>query len=138
MIRPFVAVTLCVFLTGWSYSPSLLAGQAEEPETKSASPAPEVEDAKSVNPDEKSVKVPSKYGRLPRYYGKLDLSDEQRTKVYAVQEEFGKQIDDLLRQLDALKSAREKKVKAILTASQKRMLTTHENAALAARAKPKE
>lgn len=83
----------------------------------------------------KSKQVKSKYARLPRYFGQLELSDDQRSEVYAVQEELGRKIDELLRQLDELKLERDDQLKGLLTTSQKRKLTSRQNAALAARIK---
>lgn len=61
-------------------------------------------------------------GRLPAQYGKLGLSAEQRTKVYSVQANYKKQIDELQKQIDALKTKEDTEVEAVLTADQKKKL----------------
>ncbi|NQV24724.1 MAG: hypothetical protein HQ518_10175 [Rhodopirellula sp.] len=61
-------------------------------------------------------------GRLPAQYGKLGLSDEQRDKIYGVQATYRKQIDDLQKQIDALKEKQDTEVQGVLTADQKKKL----------------
>lgn len=60
--------------------------------------------------------------RLPANYGKLGLTDAQKDKVYAAQEKYDKQIDDLEAQIKSLKAKRDAEVEAVLSAEQKKIL----------------
>ena len=69
------------------------------------------------------AKVASKpRGRLPQYYGQVGLSDKQRQQIYDVQASYGKQIDELQKQIDALEAKEETEVAAVLTPEQKTKL----------------
>lgn len=61
-------------------------------------------------------------GRLPAHYGKLGISSDQRAKIYGVQSTYKKQIADLQKQIDALKTKQNTEVQAVLTADQKKKL----------------
>lgn len=61
-------------------------------------------------------------GRLPAQYGKLGLSDEQRYEIYSVQANYRKQIDELQKQIDSLKTKQSSEIEAVLTADQKKKL----------------
>jgi len=63
-------------------------------------------------------------GRLPQYYGQIGLSEKQRTEIYGVQAKHRPQIQDLQKQLAALRAKEKEEVNAILTAEQKIGLTT--------------
>ena len=58
-------------------------------------------------------------GRLPNHYGKLELSPEQRDKIYKIQADYQPQIDSLKKQLDKLNKKRNTEYETILSASQK-------------------
>lgn len=76
--------------------------------------------------------------RLPNYYGQLDLTDEQKTKVYAVQDKYEGQIDALEKQIEDLKAKRAVESEAVLTADQKKkLLTAMEEAKAKGKAKKK-
>jgi len=59
--------------------------------------------------------------RLPPFYKNI-VSDEQRDKIFAVQEEYGPKIQELRRQLMALEKERDEKIDAILTPDQKKKI----------------
>lgn len=61
-------------------------------------------------------------GRVPPHYGKLNLTQEQKNKIYQVQASYKSQIDSLKKQLADLNSKRKAECKSVLTASQKTML----------------
>ena len=61
-------------------------------------------------------------GRLPAYYAQVGLSSKQRDGIYAVQAVYGKQIDELQKQIDALKEKEDAEVVAVLTPEQKTKL----------------
>jgi Spy/CpxP family protein refolding chaperone len=76
-------------------------------------------DAEKATP----AKVASKpRGRLPQYYGQIGLSDKQRQQIYDVQANYKKQIDELQKQIDALKAKEDAEVVAVLTPEQKKNL----------------
>lgn len=60
--------------------------------------------------------------RLPANYGKLNLSDEQKSKIYAVQAANKPKIDDLMAQLKALKEKEQEEIDAFLTPDQLKQL----------------
>lgn len=61
-------------------------------------------------------------GRLPNNYGKIGLSDVQRQKIYALQAQYGNQIDALVRQVEELRQKRDKDIEGVLTPEQKAQL----------------
>lgn len=61
-------------------------------------------------------------GRLPNHYGKLNLSTEQRTKVYQIQAGYKSQIASLRKQLVELSKKQNTECAAVLTATQKSTL----------------
>jgi Spy/CpxP family protein refolding chaperone len=62
-------------------------------------------------------------GRLPANFGKLDLTSEQRTRIYEIQGQYDQQIDALVAQLEEARDRRDTEVEAVLTADQKDQLT---------------
>lgn len=60
--------------------------------------------------------------RLPRYYGKVGIDDDQRARVYSIQERFDLQIGKLLEQLEALRADRDRQCLAVLTSAQQKQL----------------
>lgn len=60
--------------------------------------------------------------RLPDNYGKLNLSDEQKAKIYAVQAANQPKIAELNAQLKALKDQIQAEVDAVLTPDQLKLL----------------
>lgn len=61
-------------------------------------------------------------GRVPNYYGRLGLSDEQKTKIYAIQDKYSDQIESLQKQIADLRAKQDAEVAALLTDSQKKIL----------------
>jgi Spy/CpxP family protein refolding chaperone len=61
-------------------------------------------------------------GRVPNYYGRLGLSDEQKTKVYAIQDKYDDQIQALQKQIAEIRTKQEAEIAAVLTDSQKKIL----------------
>ena len=60
--------------------------------------------------------------RLPNNYAQLGLSEEQRQRIYALQAEYGKKIEDLEAQLAALREKRNQECEAVLTDVQRKKL----------------
>lgn len=61
-------------------------------------------------------------GRLPNLYGKLGVSEVQRERIYAIQGEYNAQIDELLAQVEELRTERETAMEAVLTNGQRQRL----------------
>ncbi len=76
-------------------------------------------------------------GRLPHYYAAV-VHDEQREKIYQIQEEYRPKIEALETQLKTLKKERDAKVAAVLTAEQRKQVEEAAAKAKANRAKPAE
>ncbi|WP_146434443.1 hypothetical protein [Blastopirellula retiformator] len=56
-------------------------------------------------------------GRLPNFYSQV-VTEKQRVEIYAIQGAYQDQLDELIRQVVAIKAERDAKVKATLTADQ--------------------
>ena len=61
----------------------------------------------------------AKNKQLPQNWGKLGLSDEQKKKIYALQDEYGPKIADLRKQIEDLTKKEREEMAAVLTAEQK-------------------
>lgn len=81
--------------------------------------------------DEPTTKIK---GKLPNYWGKIGLTDEQKQTIYKIQAKYGAEIDKLKAKMDELETTRDKEMKAVLTAEQKKAL----EAALLGKDKEKE
>src|SRR5207237_2447847 len=64
----------------------------------------------------------AKNRQLPQNYGKLGLSDDQKKKIYAIQDEYGPKIADLQKQIEELTKKRRDEMAALLTDDQKENL----------------
>jgi hypothetical protein len=71
----------------------------------------------SVGQEKAAEKKKSK-GTLPAYYADV-VSEEQRAKIYAIQEKYAKEIKDLNEQLAAVSKKRNDEIEALLTDEQK-------------------
>jgi hypothetical protein len=60
--------------------------------------------------------------RLPPNYGKIGLSEAQRKSIYAIQNKFEAQIEELEKKIAALKSQQAAEIEAVLTDEQKKAL----------------
>lgn len=128
MFRSLAAVVLSAMLAQWNLS---VAQDSAPTKTKPSQAAKSQDESPELIAKTKETtgtsKAKKRATRLPRYFGQLELSAEQRESAYSIQKEFKSQIDDLIRQIDLLKAEREKQLKAILSASQKRELTSLSN-----------
>jgi Spy/CpxP family protein refolding chaperone len=61
-------------------------------------------------------------GVLPQYWGKLGLTDDQKQEVYKVQAKYNAEIDKLEAKIKELKAARDREMKGVLTADQRKAL----------------
>lgn len=62
--------------------------------------------------------------RLPANYTKIGISEEQRKKIYEIQNSYGVQIAALQKQLADLRAKETAEVEAVLTPEQKKALQT--------------
>ncbi len=60
-------------------------------------------------------------GRLPPGYTVV-VTKQQRAKVYAIQDSYQKQLDDLQKQIAAIEAKRDSEIAALLTEEQKKIL----------------
>lgn len=60
--------------------------------------------------------------RLPAYYAKIGLSEAQRKSIYAIQNKFEAQIEELEKKIADLKSQQTAEIEAVLTDEQKKAL----------------
>jgi Spy/CpxP family protein refolding chaperone len=73
--------------------------------------------------DKKDTPKETPKGRaLPTHWGKLGLTDEQKSKVYSITGEYKTQIDDLQKQINALKKKEREALDGVLTDAQKAVL----------------
>ena len=56
---------------------------------------------------------------LPTYYGMIGVSDQQRTKLYAIQDSYEEKLEALRTQLKQLIRERDQKMETLLTPGQK-------------------
>ena len=95
-----------------------LTGLAQDtPPPEVPAPAPAASET-PVPVAEKKAAPKRNYRRLPLYFP-LIINKQQRSEVYRIQEEYGKQIAELEAQLRALRSERDEKVMNILTPEQR-------------------
>jgi Spy/CpxP family protein refolding chaperone len=62
-------------------------------------------------------------GQIPQGWGKLNLTAAQKADIYAIQSEFKPKVEKLRDELKKLEAEERKKMVAVLTAEQKKMLT---------------
>jgi hypothetical protein len=72
--------------------------------------------------DTKADPAPKTNHTLPADWKKLGLSDEQKKKIYAVEDDYGPKIAALQKQIDDLKNEEKTKRYAVLTEEQKKHL----------------
>lgn len=72
--------------------------------------------------DAPAAKVPAEAkarGRVPPHFAKLDLTSDQKTRIYAIQDQYEDRIDDLLAQIEELRVQRDSEVESVLSAGQR-------------------
>ena len=78
--------------------------------------------AKGKGEEKKAAKKAE--GRLPSNYGKVGLTDEQRKKVYDIQDRYEVEIKELEKKLADVKAKQAAEYEAVLTGNQKESLRT--------------
>jgi hypothetical protein len=103
--------TISTRLASWIILVSLavVLGAVEQSATAAEGPAP----VKKI--------LGRKGRRLPAHYAQV-VDEQQREKIYKIQEEYQPKIDALQKQIDALKKERDDKISALLTADQKKQV----------------
>jgi Spy/CpxP family protein refolding chaperone len=62
--------------------------------------------------------------RLPAGYGKLELTDEQKEKIFRIREEHSDEVKGLVKQLKDLRAQIDEQYRAVLTDDQKKQLAS--------------
>ena len=65
------------------------------------------------------AKAAAEFRRVPQYFGQVDLSDEQREKLYSIREKNAKKLDQLEAELAALRATILSDSEAVLTPAQR-------------------
>jgi Spy/CpxP family protein refolding chaperone len=79
------------------------------------------QEAKKDDPKKEETTAKVK-GKLPQYWGKIGLTDEQKQTIYKIQGKYGTEIDKLKAKIEELETTRDKEMKAVLSADQKKAL----------------
>jgi len=101
----FLALLSCLLVLSGG-----LVGQDTKPKEEAK------KDAKKDDPPAKAK------GKLPANWAKLGLSDSQVQDIYKTQNKYNDEIDKLEAKVKELKTNRDKDMKAVLTADQKKRL----------------
>jgi len=80
------------------------------------------------------AKEPKFKGRLPAHYGDI-VSEVQRLQIYAVQEKYARQLEELKDKLNLLETQRDREIENVLSAEQKARLKKVVDAAALAKKK---
>jgi hypothetical protein len=80
------------------------------------------------------VAPPDPTHRVPPGYARLNLTDQQKERIYRIQADYYPKVQDLQKRLDSLRAEREAKFEAVLTPKQKQMLAQEEQQKKAAAA----
>ncbi len=85
---------------------------------------------------EPAKKASKKHHRLPSHYGDV-VTQEQREKIYKIQDDFGPKIDAIEAQLKTVKKEQNDKIASLLTPEQKKQIQVAEAKAKEEKAKKK-
>jgi hypothetical protein len=61
-------------------------------------------------------------GKLPSHWGKIGLTDAQKQTIYGIQAKYDPEIEKLEAKITELKGTKDKEMKAVLNADQKKAL----------------
>lgn len=78
--------------------------------------------AQDSDKNDKSTKRAGPRGRLPANWTKLDISENQREKIYAIQKRARELIEPLQAQIDEIESRRDAEMLAVLSKEQREKL----------------
>jgi len=57
--------------------------------------------------------------RVPPHFAKLDLTGDQKNRIYAIQEQYDGKIDALLAEVERIKQQRDSEIESVLSAGQR-------------------
>jgi Spy/CpxP family protein refolding chaperone len=77
------------------------------------------QDKKEAKKDDPPAKAK---GVLPQNWGKIGLTDDQKQEIYKIQGKYNGEIEKLEAKIKELKGTRDKEMKAVLNADQKKKL----------------
>jgi hypothetical protein len=83
------------------------------------------QEAKTAGQEPKKVAKkdePKAKGFLPQNWGKIGLTDDQKQEIYKIQAKHNTEIDKLEAKIKELKGTRDKEMKGVLSADQKKKL----------------
>jgi hypothetical protein len=76
-----------------------------------------------VGQEPKKEDPPTKVkGKLPSHWGKIGLTDAQKQTIYTIQGKYDPEIEKLEAKITELKATKDKEMKAVLNADQKKAL----------------
>jgi Spy/CpxP family protein refolding chaperone len=108
---------ICSLLLGLSIS--VMTGT----ETLAQAPAKSKDTAKApAAKTSEPARAAAEFRRVPQYFGQVDLSDEQREKLYSIREKNSKKLDQLEAELVALRATILSDSEAVLTPAQRTIL----------------
>ena len=116
MSRSKTILSAAILLTAVAL-PSLISAQS-----KPGSEQPDSSQPGNQQPGAESDESSRPRGRLPNHFGKLGISDEQRTRIYAIQADYDDRVDALLAQIEELVADRDNDIDAVLTDGQRARL----------------
>ena len=119
MRRFFLLNVFCtIALSAMSTSPAV--AQAQSKTKDAASKATEKAAEKKA---EAPAAAPAESRRVPQYFGQVDLTEEQREKIYAVRAKYAAKQDQLEAQLEEIRASVLRESEAVLTPAQKTALS---------------
>ncbi len=117
-----ISSTLVIAMLAVGASAGISADSKSKSETKKSTKKSTSRKSTSKTKSSKAKKSSDVKHRLPFYYGKLELTDEQRAEIYAIQDKHDPKIEELKAQLAKLRETREKEFSTVLTTSQRKTL----------------
>ncbi len=106
-------VLICSALAFAIVAPNLISANADDEKKPTAK--------KGKDKATKTAKGKAR-NRLPAQYGKLNLSGEQRDKIYAVQAKYRSEFAELQKQFRELRAKQDGEIQAVLSDNQKKEL----------------
>lgn len=114
-----IAVLSCFVLTLFAIERSYSDSGESQPAAKAQTKVLNGTLLVALQDDKSPTKKRTFKGRLPNNYGKIGLSSEQRNEIYGVQAKYRTQLEELQKQIAALKAKQDMEVRAVLNNSQK-------------------
>lgn len=124
-----LAASVCVGVS--LFFASLTQSQETKPAAKAEAPKAKAAESKpaEAKPAKSAEEAKAKKNRLPPGLGKLGLTDDQKTKIDAIQTSSTTELDKLEKAIADLKMKQNGEILAVLTAEQKAKYTEYLEAA---------